>query len=185
MNIQNLEKLGFEIVSTEDSEYRIGIRQKWYWDCIMTKMTQVVVFREVDTLTLDVMEKDRIYLEKTASSLDPSRLPRGMQKGTAVLALYNAQHVSPEAKSRILSSPKIRFAFFYVPAVMNLSTGELHYITSTPTWGAIYYGKFRFLIRQLLSQNPTSESEPLSKIGLGLNILFLVIIILNIIIFSM
>ena len=47
----------------------------------MTKLTQLVVVRTVETLTLDIMEKDRIYLEEKASTLDPSRLPKGMQKG--------------------------------------------------------------------------------------------------------
>ena len=185
MDIQNMERLGFDIVSNSDSDYRIGIRQKWYWDCMMTKMTQVIVIRDVETLTLAIMDQDREYLEKQSSSLDPSRLPRGIQKGNAVLMLYKAKKITPEAKARCLRKPKIRFAFFYVPAVLDLSTGESHYITSTPTWGAIYYGKFRFLIRQMLSQNPVSESEPLSKIGIFFNLLFLVVIILNILLITM
>ena len=45
-----MDRLGFEVVSQESSNGLIGVRQRWYWDCMMTKMTQMVVFQEVETL---------------------------------------------------------------------------------------------------------------------------------------
>ena len=185
MSQEHLERLGFNLVSAENTEYQIGIRQKWYWDCIMTKLTQLVVVRTVETLTLDIMEQDRRFLEEKAKSLDPSRLPKGMQKGSAIIMCYKAKEITPEAKLRCIEKPSARFAFFYVPAVLDLSTGECHYIKSTPVWGAIYYAKFRFIIRQVLGQEEPKDTEPLSKIGLSITLFLFFVISLQIIVLSL
>ena len=185
MSQEHIERLGFNLVSAENAEYQIGIRQKWYWDCIMTKLTQLVVVRTVETLTIDIMEQDRIFLEEKATSLDPSRLPKGMQKGSAIIMCYKAKKVTPAAKSRCIEKPNVRFAFFYVPAVLETSTGECHYVKSTPVWGSIYYAKFRFIIRQVLGQEAPRDTEPLSKIGLSITLFLFFVISLQIILLSL
>jgi hypothetical protein len=85
--------------------------------------------------------------------------------GGAVLPLYIAEKVDDSARALLERKSKIRFAFFYLPAALDLSSGRAHYLRGTPYWGAIYYSKFRFLIRRLLDPAGTPTSWPVSALG--------------------
>jgi hypothetical protein len=74
--------------------------------------------------------------------------------------------------------PKTRFAFFYVPAAIDESTRLSHFIRSTPIWGGLYYGTFRYLIGRLLHPQTTKPSWPISGGGLALTLVFVAIMAL-------
>jgi hypothetical protein len=161
---KDLETLGFRIVSEREDEL-VAVRPKWHWDCLFTKLTYVVFVRRTPNLTVADIEADRTRLQDQAKQIDPSALPRGFQKGVVVLTCYLADHVDPAARELCEQSPKVRFAFFYLPAVLDQSSGRAHYIRSTPMWGALFYGKFRHIIGRLLEPARTSGGEPVSVAG--------------------
>jgi hypothetical protein len=43
------------------------------------------------------------------------------------------------------------WAAMVMPIVVDLGTGEIHYLKKTPIWGAAYYRGLRRIIRELLS----------------------------------
>ena len=49
----------------------------------------------VETLTLGIMEQNRRFLEEKSKSLVPSRLPKGMQKGSAII-MFLFFFISPD-----------------------------------------------------------------------------------------
>ncbi len=171
-----LEELGFDIVSSEPNEL-IGVAQRWHPDCVMTKLTYVVFVREVPRLTAAMIEEDRVGLEGRARSIDPSRLPKGFQKGVAVLVAYVAGAVDDDARRICSSKPKTRFAFFFLPGALDQSTGEAFYLRETPAWGAIFFSKFRFLMESVLMPPSVAGSWPISVGGAVLGVLMLLLFV--------
>jgi hypothetical protein len=174
-----LERLGFQIVE-ETQETLVATTRRFHFDCMFTSVSYVVFVRHVPELTAELIEQDRLELQQRASSLDPSRLPRGFQKGTAVLTAYLADRVTPEARALCETKPKVRFAYFYLPAVLDRSTGLAHYLRTTPIWGALFFSKFRFLHESLLADTPTGGSWPVSGFGIFLTAFVIVVLLLNV-----
>jgi hypothetical protein len=175
---QELERLGFSIVAAEEGTL-IGVCRKWHLDCILTRITYVVFVRYVEQLTATVIERDRVELEQRARTLDTSLLPRGFQKGVAVLTAYVAGQVDDDARALVEQKPKSRFAFFYLPGVIDASTGQVHLLRGTPMWGALYFAKFRFLMRRMLQPGAGSAHWPVSVGGSLMGALIVAIIIFN------
>ncbi len=160
-----LERFQFQIVKDEP-ETLIGLRQKWYPDCLLTKITYVVFIRKVQHLSVDIIEADRDQLQTDAKQLNPSLLPRGFQAGVAVITIYIADRVDFEAQSLCKQKPKIRFAWFYLPAALEQSSSKTFSLKETPLWGFLYYSKFRYLIRRLLQPTDAPVQEPKSVVGI-------------------
>lgn len=171
-----LEELGFDILIHEGDEL-IGVAQRWHPDCVMTKLTYVVFVREVPQLTGAMIEQDRAALEERARGLDPSRLPKGFQKGVAVLSAYVAGRVDDDARRLCTSKPKTRFAFFFLSGALDRSTGEAHFLRETPMWGALFFSKFRFILDRVLTPSATAGSWPVSAGGAVLGVLMLLLFV--------
>ena len=169
---KELEGLGFRIVE-ETPDSVVGVVKRFHWECVFTAVTYVVFVRQVAELTAALIESDRAELQSRATRLDASALPRGLQKGTAVITAYLADHVTAEARALCETKPKMRFAFFYVPAVLDRSSGVSHFLRSTPAWGALYFSKFRFVIERVLRPGAGGASWPLSIGGAILTLLVL------------
>jgi hypothetical protein len=177
-----LEQLGFRIVEQSGGSL-IAIIKKFHWDCVLTRLSYVVFVRELAELTPAVIEADRQDLEQRTRQLDPSILPRGLQKGTAVIVAYLAERVSPEARELCESNPKVRFAYFYLPAARDGATGLVHYLKTTPAWGAIYFSKLRFVIQKVLTPGQGGSTWPVSIGGAVLTLIITVVLVMNVAIF--
>jgi hypothetical protein len=175
---QELQRLGFTLVDAEDGTV-IGVRRKWHLDCILTRITYVVFVRHVEHLTAEVIEHDRVELEQRARGLDTSILPRGFQKGVAVITAYVAGQVDDGARSLCEQKPKTRFAYFYLPGVIDAGTGQVHYLRRTPAWGALFFSKFRFLMQRMLQPGAGAAHWPVSVAGSLLGALIIAVLILN------
>ncbi len=165
--VDELKRLGFDIAETSEHEV-IAIKKQWHWDCIFTKLTYVVVARHVDELTASMIDEDRESLAAKAKQLDNSLLPRGFQKGVAVIVAYLARQVTEEARERCESKPPMRFAWFHVPSARDTTAKLNYFVRKTPAWGGLYYGKFRHLIQRVLEPSQPATNAPLSKMGIGL-----------------
>jgi len=170
--LTELDRLGFKIVM-RCGDRVIGVRQKWHWDCIATKLTYIVFIRAVDELTRADIDMDREDLLSRARELDPSILPRGFQKGTAVIVAYIATKVHADAREQCTTKQKRRFAFFYFPAAREAFSDTTFYLKETPLWGAVYFGKFRYLAQRLLDPQRAPKQEPISKLGAALSVFLL------------
>jgi|GEM_PF-1046149 len=165
-----LQRQGFAILAEGPERVTAGLG-RWYWDCGMTKLVYTVFVRRVPVLDETTYFADRVKLEEEAASLDTSALPRGFQKGNAVVVLYLADRVDPEVIERIEHKPERGFAKFHFPVALDLSTGHGAYLQSTPMWGALYYAKFRHLAERLLRPEAPPTKEPLSRAGVAMAIL--------------
>jgi hypothetical protein len=171
-----LAQLGFRIVA-ETPDRIVATAKRFHWECMFTRISYVVFVRRVEELTVQMIEADRAELQQTAKGIDPSTLPRGLQKGTAVITAYVADRVTPDAQRMLENKPKMRFAFFYIPAALDQSTRLSHFIRGTPAWGAIYYSKFRYVISRLLTPQASKPAWPVSAGGATLTILMIVLMI--------
>ncbi len=160
-----LEKLGYTLAAQSEKD-TVAIRRKWYWECLLTNLTFILYVREVDTLTAAMIEADTNRMIAQAPQWDPSSLPRGFQKGRAVIAVYLAGQVAPDAVQLCNKSQKPRFASFFFPAALDRSTNRPYYLHTTPLWGGVYYGKFRYAVQRLIDPANAPEKEPLSIYGL-------------------
>ncbi len=177
-----LEQLGFRIVE-QSGDSLIAITKKFHWDCVFTKLSYVVFVREIAELTPAVIEADRLGLEQRTRQLDPSILPRGLQKGIAVIVAYLAERVTPEARALCESKPKVRFAYFYLPAARDGATGLDHYLKTTPAWGAIYFSKLRFVIQKVLTPGQGGSSWPVSGGGAVMTLFIAAVLVVNLALF--
>lgn len=161
---RELERLGFRVVS-EDAGALVATRKKWHWECFVTQLTIVALVRRVASVTAADMDADEQWLHDNAARLDPSTLPRGFQKGRAFLSVYLADRVDTTAVERARRKPALKFATFYLPAVVD-ATGSSAWYDATPIFGAVYYPIFQFLLRRLLSPTGAPPKEPPSKVGI-------------------
>jgi len=95
-----------------------------------------------------------------------------MQSGNAILVVYVADRVQPDAQNLCERQGKLGFAEFYVPAALDLERNAAFLIQKTPVWGAIYYSKFRYILARLLSPQGTPNQEPRSTSGLVISAIF-------------
>jgi hypothetical protein len=164
-----LARLGFNVLPTSGSV--VATRSKFYWDCLLTKLDYVVFVRKVERLTEDVFVQERAKLEEEAKDLDPSLIPRGMQKGTATVVVFLADEVDAGLADRVRADrQKGAFAKFFFPVIVDLGTSRAHYFEKTPVVGGVYYAKFRHLAQRLAHPDAPATSEPLSMLGLGLTL---------------
>lgn len=170
-----LLRLGFRMLA-EDTTSFVAVRSKWYWECMVTKMTTIVVVRRVASVTADDIGADAKWILANADKLDPSGLPTGFQKGRIYLAVYLADHVDESAWARAAKKPWADFGTFFVPAVRDASRSA--YFSGTRIWGAVFYPIFRFLLGRLVEPwQPAPEKEPLSVPGLVSTLLVLFLLI--------
>ncbi|BAU10881.1 hypothetical protein LEP3755_13730 [Leptolyngbya sp. NIES-3755] len=179
-----LERLDFKILQA-DQDRIVASRRSFYWECLFTYVNYTIFVQRVNELSLERMMNDRDRLIPESKELNRSRLPRGMQSGNAILVVYVADRVQPDAQKLCERQGKLGFAEFYVPAALDLERNAAFLIQKTPAWGAIYYCKFRHILARLLSPQGTPNQEPRSTLGLvisaiffGFPLLFIVIMLL-------
>ncbi|MEO0807683.1 MAG: hypothetical protein AAFY33_15405 [Cyanobacteria bacterium J06643_4] len=173
-----LDRLGFKTLKTEPGTLVMASGKFFYWDCILTFMNYTVFVRQVEVLSAAVMESDRTRFQALAQAENPSFLPRGMQSGNAVLSVYIANTVDTDAQ-QICQKPRSisGFAKFYLAGALDTTTGQQYYSTKSPMVGAVYYGKFRYLIQRLLDPQNAPAKRPTSMLGVGLLVVLTLMII--------
>ena len=150
-----LTRLGYAIVS-QDDEGVVATRSAWYPDAIASRLRCVVFVRPVTVLDVSILTQDRAHMLTVARELLPSVLPRWLQKSRAVVAVYLADAVDPDARA-FCESPQALgpFESLFYPAALDRSSGASYYWQGTPLWGGVYFSKLRFLVRRLTG--PTAE----------------------------
>lgn len=180
-----LKRLGFQLLHIEP-KILIASRRSFYWDCMFTFVNYTVFVKRVETLSVQIMERDRPQFLSQAKELNPPKLPRGLQSGNAILIVYIADQVDSDAQQQCNKHLKLDFAQFYIPAALDLNCGTPFLFRKTPFWGAVYYIKFRYILTRLLFPQGTLNQEPLSTWGVTSMLLvciYLVISLLIIILF--
>lgn len=171
-----LERLGYSIV--EQSEYEVvGVRSKWYWDCFATNMTVVVFVRATGPLHAVHIQSQTEATIARAKQLDPFRLPVGFQHGRAVVPVYLADGLQPDAQYLCASEQPMRYGVQFFPAALDKTTGQAHYLRTTPIWGAVYFAKWRYLVQHLIEPHNAEDREPISKFGTVYGIVLLVLVL--------
>lgn len=162
-----LERLDFQILQA-DQDRIVARRRSFYWECFLTFVNYTIFVQRVKSLSAETILHDRDRLIPESKELNRSRLPRGMQSGNAILVVYVADRVQPDAQKLCERQGKLGFAEFYVPAALDLEQNAAFLIQKTPAWGAIYYGKFRYILARLLSPQGAPNQEPRSSLGMTL-----------------
>jgi hypothetical protein len=70
-------------------------------------------------------------------------LPRGLQTGTATVAVFLSEGVDPPVRSWFTKEPKPRFAAMRVPVLVDLGSGELTYFRGRRKTGWLYSNHLR------------------------------------------
>ncbi|MBI5532676.1 MAG: hypothetical protein HY898_08185 [Deltaproteobacteria bacterium] len=173
----NLEKIGFRTLSETDDTL-VAVRTRFHWDCVLTFVTYIAVVRRVPGLTADMIRSDRKQFQRRARKLDPNFLPRGMQKGRALILAYVADHATAEARALCDEPTFPRFAAIFVPAVLDLKAQHAHYYRGIRIWGGIYQSKLCFLVGRILEPDLTAHTWPISLGGAFLTLLLTLICLL-------
>jgi hypothetical protein len=77
----------------------------------------------------------------------------------------------------------VRFAYFFLPAVHDGATGLVHYLKTTPAWGAIYFSKLRFVLQKVLTPGEGGSAWPLSVGGAVLTLFVVASLVVSLAIF--
>lgn len=168
-----LEAMGFQTFPAREG--LCATRKKFYWECVLVKLTTIVFVREVEHLDEAGLARLREDLIVEARGLDHSSLAEGFQKGTAVVPILMAKSVDPALAERL---DKIRskggMAKFFFPVVVDSQTGASSYLKHTPLVGGVFYAKFRWLARRLSQPGRSIEAEPLSRLGVAITMMLLI-----------
>lgn len=175
-----LSRLGFDTVSQEVGQI-VAVRQKWYWDVMASKLTQVVFVWAVAALTESDLRSDFGRLREYALRLDPSRLPRGFQKGFAAIPVYLADQVDPGAQRLLAEKPSVGFGSIYFPAARDETTGAAHVTPNTAVVGRAFTPKLRFIAQRVVDPEHAPEREPVSVLMVVLGAFILIVFVLAIV----
>jgi hypothetical protein len=167
-----LERQGYSIVSESPHEV-VATRGKWYWDSIATHVLFVVFLRRTGPLSAANIASETERMVARAKELDRFPLPVGFQHGRAIVPVYIADSVEPDAREQCVAMQPMRFGSFVFPAALDLAANQAFYLPKTPMWGGIYYGKLRWLAKRLVGEAGVADREPISVFGalLGLFII--------------
>jgi len=165
-----LTRLGYAIVSQGD-EGIVATRSAWYLDAIASRLRSVVFVRSVRVLGTSELAQDKERLLAMARELLPSRLPRWLQKSRAVVVVYLADEVDPDARA-LCEAPQALgpFESLFYPAALDRSSGATYCWKGTPLWGGVYFSKLRFLVRRLTEPTAPPMREPVSVFGVVMTV---------------
>ncbi len=169
--VQELQQLGFEILRTEPL-ILIAKRRTFYWECFLTFVNYTMFVRRVERLSAAMILEEREKFLNQSKALNRSKLPRGIQSGNAILVAYIADRVDEDAQRLCEYNSKKYFAQFYQTAALNTQTSQTYLLKKTPLWGAVYFGKFTYLLNRVLLPQVQTHQEPLSTLGIVLTTLF-------------
>lgn len=80
-------------------------------------------------------------------------LPRGVQKGVAIYPVLLQAHLNPEVVAYSKQKPDAHWAAFALPTAIDLSSGAVEYLDSTPVWGfAMWKGVKKSAVKVLCGQ---------------------------------
>jgi len=171
---QELERQGYRVVAITPDGF-VASRAKWYWDCVATKISTLVLMRQVADVDAATIRADLAALATNATRYDPSALPRGFQKGRALVAFYVADRASPDAIALATARPSVQLASFPLAGIVE--GGRAHYYRETPIVGGLYFSKFRYLMSRLAEPAAAPTDEPLSVLGIALTSLMAALIV--------
>jgi len=134
----------------------LASRRKFLWKG-MVLLSQTVVVRHVHFIRPDEVHamSDAAFLE--AKKRNTLFLPRGFQFGYFVVPCLVVEQVSPELLQLVASQPRKQFALFEFPIVFDLATGNSHYFSATPLWGAFYFSDLRAIAETIF---PGARAQP-------------------------
>ena len=114
----------------------VGYQSEFKLRWMATKLHLFTVMVAVPAATpqgLDALNRDALDHAKRAKG----RL-RGAQTGVAAIPVLVATHVTPEARAAVQAAPKKEFAAFTLPAIVDLSAGEVLSYQGTAFLGFVY-----------------------------------------------
>ena len=76
--------------------------------------------------------------------------PRGLQKGIGIYPVMCQTAPSPEVISYTKRKPDAHFSAFALPCSVNLSTGWLEYLDTTPVWGMAMWRGLKNVAKEAL-----------------------------------
>ena len=79
-------------------------------------------------------------------------LPRGLQKGVAIYPVVLQARANPDTVAYTKQKPDPHWAAFTLPVAVDLSTGAVEYLDSTPVWGFAMWKGVKKTAQQLLGR---------------------------------
>jgi hypothetical protein len=125
-------------------------RQSWFrWRWFATRLHVFVVVFAVPDLSADRAE------ELTAAAQDyavthKGGLPRGIQTGTATVAVFVTEQADPGVRDWFEQAPKHRFAALRFPVLVELSDGKLAYFRGRMRIGRVYLSHLRGVAEEVI-----------------------------------
>jgi hypothetical protein len=135
---------GFEATrgTVADRDALVARRSDFRWAWMATRMHTFVVAFEVS----DLDRKTAANLSKAAQRYAIAHkggLPRGLQTGSAAVAVFLIEVASPDVRSWFTERPKHRFGAMQFPVLLETAAGAITYCTDRMTTGGVYAGYLR------------------------------------------
>lgn len=133
-----LEKDGNQVSTMQLKDYTalVGYQSKFKWSWFATKLHLFTIFISIPELN------SSLYNDALQQALDyglqmKGKL-RGMQVGVAVLPVIVTQAVDTETQQLAESRPNKHYAAIITPAVIDITSNQLHTYTGKIIWGSAY-----------------------------------------------
>jgi hypothetical protein len=149
--VTKLKMDGYSVTETElpSGPVKVGYQGKfrWLWAASKLNLFTVVATRpEASADGLSGLISESIeYAKRTKGHL------RGLQIGVAVMPILASNTVTLHAIELVKSRPVKGFAAIAMPAIVDLSTGKVHYYEGKLILGAIYTKWLRERMAHLLT----------------------------------
>ena len=130
----------------------IGYEKKFRWLWFGTQLNTFVVAIDFGSDEVTLATVEGAMTEASAySRLHNKGWPRGLQSGTAVIAVLLSSNLDSQAIQYCckLKSAK-KWAAFAIPVLVDSSTGDVHSFEKSPIWGCIYSPYFNRMIADML-----------------------------------
>jgi hypothetical protein len=141
---QRLGTAGYELenATVGGHDALVARRSDFRWSWIGTRLHTFVVVFSTPALSESVAE--RLTSAARQYAIDHKHgLPRGLQTGTATVAVFLSEGVDPSVRSWFTRAPKARFAAISLSVLLDRGSNELTYFRGRRRTGWIYSSHLR------------------------------------------
>lgn len=151
---------GFETASAEigGHDALVGRRSDFRWKWFATRLHTFVVVFTVADLREDVAADLTAAAQQYAID-EKEGLPRGLQTGSATIAVFVTKEVDAEVREWFRIKPRPRFAALRFPVLVELRHPTLTYFEGQMTVGRVYLAHLRRVVADVIAPavGPSSE----------------------------
>ena len=147
----NAPKIQVSEATIHELPCAVGYTKEFRVSWMLTQLNTFLIVTEMEQVDVpDVRAFTDAAFEYAISN--SKGWPRGFQAAIAALPCIVCDTATDAAKDLVMRTPQKHWSAFELPSIFETATNRIYTYSSTPAWGAVYFGYFRKLVKTHFSE---------------------------------